>query len=132
LQYFRFKSGYQEPHFGVGGIIYVEAKPGEESIYFGPEKPLTFDYAVIAMLPNVNAERKVLILAGTNTYGCQGAAEFVKDPNLLKELFAALAVPAGHAVPDFEALIKVSVKGGVPVQQQLVTVRAHKVTSSQH
>ena len=45
----------------------VEPAPGEEAIYFGPGRPFTFDYAVIARLPNLHPERKVLILAGTNT-----------------------------------------------------------------
>jgi hypothetical protein len=132
LQHFRFKSGYQEPRFGIGGIVNVNPQPGEEAIYYGPAGRLSFDYAVIAMLPNVNPERKVLILAGTNTYGCQGAAEFVTDANRIQDLYARLGVAKGSAPPDFEALLKVNVKGGVPVQPQLVAVRAHKTGSAAH
>jgi len=123
FQQFRFKSAYQEPRFGIGGIINVHPQAGEQPIYFGPEKPLTFDYAVIAMLPNVNTARKVVVIAGTNTYGCQGAAEFVTDANLLQGILLKLGVSKQGKLPDFEALIKVNIKGGVPVQPQLVTVR---------
>jgi hypothetical protein len=126
LQHFRFKSAYQEPRFGIGGIINVNPQAGEEAIYFGPDKGLSFDYAVIAMSPNVNTERKVVILAGTNTYGCQGAAEFITDAKGIEELYARLGVANNSRLPDFEALIKVNVKGGVPVQPQLVAMRIRK------
>ena len=127
---FRFKSGYEEPRFGVGGIINVHPRPGEEPIYFGPDKALSFDYAVIAMLPNVDPERKVMILAGTNTYGCQGAAEFVTDANRIRDLYSKLGVANGKRPPDFEALLKVMVKGGVPVEPELIAVRLHKTGST--
>jgi hypothetical protein len=132
LQHFRFKSGYQEPRFGIGGIVNLDPQSGEEAVYYGPDGTLSFDYAVIAMLPNVNPERKVLILAGTNTYGCQGAAEFVTDANRIQDLYTRLGVAKGSAPPDFEALLKVNVKGGVPVQPQLVAVRAHRTGSAAH
>ena len=80
LQHFRFKSSHEEPRFGTGGIVNLHPGAGEESIYFGSGRPYTFDYAVIAMLPNLHPERKVLILAGTNTYGCQAAAGFLTRP----------------------------------------------------
>ena len=50
--------------------------PGEEPIYFGSGQPYTYDYAVMALLPNLHQGRKVLIMAGTNTYGCQGRPDF--------------------------------------------------------
>jgi hypothetical protein len=130
LQQFKFKSGYREPRFGTGGVINMHPRPGEQSIYFGPEGALTFDYAVIAKLPNVNPERKVVILAGTNTYGCQAAAEFVTNENLLQDLYARLGAPKGSSIPDFEALLKVAIKGGVPVHPQLVAVRLRKSGST--
>jgi hypothetical protein len=64
------------------------------------------DQAVVKMA-NVNPERKVVILAGTNTYGCQAAAEFVTNENLLRDLYTRLGVRTGNTLPDFEALLKV-------------------------
>lgn len=130
LRYFSFKSSREEPQFGTGGVINLHPAPGEESIYYGPGKPYTFDYAVIALLPNLHPERKVLVLAGTNTYGCQGAAEFVTRSDLLQELFARLGVPKGGRPADFEALVKVNISGGVPVQPRLMMVRVHKTGSA--
>jgi hypothetical protein len=130
LQNFRFKSSHEDPRFGVGGMINVHPQPGEEPIYFGSGQPYTFDYAVIAMLPNLDPERKVLILAGTNTYGCQAAAEFLTRPDLLAELYRRLGPAKGGKVPDFEALLRVSVSGGVPMKAEAVIVRPHQPPAS--
>jgi hypothetical protein len=124
LQHFRFKSGHDEPRLGTGGIINLHPGAGEEPVYFGSNQPYPFDYAVIAMLPNLHPERKVLILAGTNTYGCQAAAEFLTRPDGLGELYRRLGV-AGGKLPDFEALLKVTVSGGVPMKTEVVIVRRH-------
>ena len=125
LQHFRFKSSKEEPRFGTGGIINVHPRAGEEPIYFGSGQPYTGDYAVLAMLPNLHPERRVVILAGTNTYGCQAAAEFLTRPDRLAELSTRLGVPPGGKLPDFEALLQVSVSGGVPVKADLGIVRRH-------
>jgi hypothetical protein len=126
LQHFKFKSGFEEPRYGTGGIVNVNPAPGQEPIYFGSGNPYSFDYAVVAMLPNLNSERKILILAGTNTYGCQAAGEFVTNAGSLDELARQLRVPKGGKLPDFEALLKVSVNGGVPMKADVVIVKEHR------
>jgi hypothetical protein len=125
LRHFKFKSSREEPRFGTGGIVNLHPGAGEESIYFGSGQPYTFDYAVIALLPNLHPERKVLILAGTNTYGCQAAAGFLTRPDLLGELYTRLGVPKGGRLPDFEALLKVNVSGGVPMKAEVLIGRGH-------
>jgi hypothetical protein len=125
LQQFAFKSSREEPRFGTGGIRNLHPGPGEETIYFGAVRPYTSDYAVIALLPNLNPEHQLLILAGTNTYGCQAAAELLTRADLVEELRSQLTVPRSGRVPYFEALIKVGVNGGVPVQPQIVKVGIH-------
>ena len=123
LRHFRFKSGREEPRAGVGGIINVHPAAGEEPIYFGSSHPYTFDYAVIAMLPNLHPEHKVVIVAGTNTYGCQAAAEFLTRPDQIGDLYRRLGANRSGPPPDFEALLKVTVSGGVPVKSELVAAR---------
>jgi hypothetical protein len=123
LHHFKFKSSREEPRFGTGGIVNLHPGAGEQSIYFGSGQPYTFDYAVIALLPNLHPERKVLILAGTNTYGCQAAAGFLTRSDLLAELYRRLGVPKGRKLPDFEALLKVNVSGGVPMKAEVLMVR---------
>jgi len=126
LQHFAFKSSHEEPDFGRGGVENLHPGPGEQPIYYGSGKPFAFDYMVIALLPNLRPERKVIVVAGTNTYGCQGAAEFLLRPDLLQDLYARLQVPIGGRLPDFEALLQVSISGGVPIRPHLVAVRLHK------
>ena len=125
LRHFQFKSSREEPNFGLGGIVNLHPAGGEESVYFGSGKPYTSDYAIVAMLPNVDPKRKVVILAGTNTYGCQAAAEFLTRSDLLGDLYHRLGSPPSQPPPDFEALLKVSISGGVPLRAELVTVRRH-------
>uniref|UniRef100_Q01RD6 Uncharacterized protein n=1 Tax=Solibacter usitatus (strain Ellin6076) TaxID=234267 RepID=Q01RD6_SOLUE len=129
LQHFKFKSSHDEPRYGIGGIVNLHPAAGEEAIYFGPVRPYVFDYAIIALLPNLHPERKVLILAGTNTYGCQAAAEFLTRTDLLGELYQRLGVAKGGKLPDFEALLKVGVSGGVPMKAEVVLVRRHQPTA---
>jgi hypothetical protein len=132
LRHFRFKSGHEEPRFGTGGIVNLDPAAGEEPIYFGSTLPYTFDYAVVAVLPNLDPRRKVLIAAGTNTYGCQAAAEFLTRPDLLADLWKRLGVPPRAALPDFEALLRVNVRGGVPLQAELVLVKPHGQAAASH
>lgn len=125
LQQFAFKSSREEPRLGTGGIVNLHPGPGEDAIYFGAVRPYTSDYAVIALLPNLNPAHKLLVLAGTNTYGGQAAAELVTRADLLEDLRTRLAVPKSGRMPDFEALISVSVNGGVPIQPRIVKVCVH-------
>jgi len=123
LAHFAFKSSQEEPQLGTGAILNLHPAAGEPTAYFGPGRPFTYDYAVIALLPNLRPDHSILILAGTNTYGCQAAAEFLMRSDLLQELSARLHVPRGGPFPDFEALLRVNVSGGVPIQPRLVAAR---------
>ena len=49
---------------------------------------LTEDYAVIALLPGVSPGRFMMILAGTTTFGTQGAVEFVCRPDSVQKAYA--------------------------------------------
>jgi len=125
LHHFDFKSSRCEPRLGFGGIVNLHPAPGEEPIYYGPGNPYTSDYAVIAMLPGMKPGQRILILAGTNTYGVQAAAEFICRADLIGDLFTRLGAKDANRVPDFEALVEVKVSGGVPVHSRLVLTRLH-------
>jgi hypothetical protein len=124
LHHLRFKSGLEEPNIGHGGIINLHPATGEQAYYFGPPGlPYTFDYAVVALLPSIAPERKAVVLAGTNTYGCQAACEFLTHSESLADLARRLGVPKNARIPDFEALLKVTVNGGVPTRTEIVLAR---------
>jgi hypothetical protein len=64
-----------------------------------------------------------LILAGTTTYGTQAAAEFLMNEESVRNLIEKLPRVGAGQLPFFEALIRLKVSGGVPVQAELLIVR---------
>ncbi len=98
-------------------------RPGEQTVYSRPEHPLTMDYAVIALKPGVQSGKRTLMFCGLTTLGTQAAVEFASRKDTLAELLKV--VSAGGEVKPFEALLAVSLEGGVPLQSRLVAVRVH-------
>jgi len=68
-----------------------------------------------------------MILAGLTTLGTQAAAEFVCRSRNVEELLAALGAPAPAPVPPFEALLRVKIGSGLPVQNELLAVHRKKM-----
>jgi hypothetical protein len=67
-----------------------------------------------------------LILAGTTTLGTQAAVEFVCQQDSLEELLRRLQVPNGGELKPFEAVLRVKVTRGVPVESDIVALRTGK------
>jgi hypothetical protein len=128
LQYFDFKSSRSEPLLGIGGVINLQPAPGEPPVFYGSGNPITSDYAVIALLPGLKPEQRIFMLAATNTYGLQAAAEFTSRPDLVGNLLSRLGVKDRRALPDFEALVEVKVNDGVPVQSRLLRIHIRKAS----
>ena len=80
------------------------------------------DYAVVALLPG-SPSRSIMILAGTTTFGTQGAVDYVCRQNSVEELLLRLFVSKTGELKPFEALLRVKVTCGVPVQMDLVALR---------
>ena len=122
---FVFQRPTTGPRKGDLGIVNVHPQSGEpKEVYATPNGvTLTEDYAVIALLKGVNAGRSVLILAGTTTLGTQAAAEYVSRQSSVEQLLLRLAVSNTGEVQPFEALLKVKVIRGVPMETQLVALR---------
>lgn len=125
LQQFAFKNSDEPPRAGQGAVINLQPEAGEERYYFNSGAPYTYDYAVIGLLPGLAAGRRALVLAGRTTYGTQGAVEFLLDDARTADLLKRLGVERGP-LPFFEALLRVKISGGVPVQRELVLLRRRK------
>lgn len=125
LREFRFKSIDDQPSAGQGGIVNIHPSPGEEQIYLNSGPPYGMDYAVIGLVPSMSSDRRALILAGRTTFGTQGATEFLMHEKNISSLFKQLGVSAASSadVPFFEALLRVKISGGVPVQPELVLIK---------
>jgi hypothetical protein len=106
------------------GFINDHPRPGELAIYSRPEHPLTMDYAVIALKPGVQSGRRTLMFSGLTTLGTQAAVEFASHKDTVAELLKAVSSPSGEVRP-FEALLGVTLEGGVPLQSKLISVHVH-------
>ena len=106
------------------GIVNHHPRPGEPSIYSRPEHPLNRDYAILALLPGMQAGEHILIFSGLTTFGTQAAVDFVCRPETVASLIPQISGPKGEIHP-FEAIIETTVTGGVPVEAHLVTVHVH-------
>lgn len=123
-QEFVFQRVTSGPRKGDLGVVNVHPQPGEEKVFLAtPGPPLAEDYAVVSLVKGLNPGRSVLILAGTTTIGTQAAVEYVCRQNSLEELLLRLSVGETGEVKPFEAVLRVKVTRGVPVETQLVALR---------
>ena len=114
------------PRKGDLAIVNVHPQTGEAKEFLasaGP--PLVEDYAVVSLVPGLAAERSVLVLAGTTTFGTQAAAEYVSRPNSVEDLLTRVTGSKTGNLSPFEALLHIKVARGVPVEAELVAVRKH-------
>jgi hypothetical protein len=109
---------------GYSGLVNHHPKPGEPQLYSRPERPLTKDYAVLALLPSVQPGKKMLIFSGLTTFGTQAAVDYVCHPDTAAELLRQVTGPKGEIRP-FEAVLETEIGGGVPLRTRLVTIRVH-------
>lgn len=109
---------------GFAGIVNHHPRPGELALYSRPELPLTKDYAIIALMPGLEPDRKILIFSGLMTLGTQAAVDFACHPDTMDQLVRAASGPSG-AVRPFEAVIETTLGGDVPLQSKLVTIHVH-------
>jgi hypothetical protein len=105
--------------------VHPEAGEAETNLASPSNSPLTEDYAVVALLPGLSPSRSVLILAGTTTFGTQGAVEYVCRQNSVEELLLRMSVSKTGELNPFEALLRVRITRGVPVETELVALRKH-------
>ena len=105
-------------------IVSRHPKPGEASSYLASPSgaELTEDYAVVGLVPGVTPQRLVLMLAGTTTFGTQGAVEFVCRSASVEKLLQEMPGSEIEMKP-FEALVRVKIARGVPLETELVSVR---------
>jgi hypothetical protein len=107
----------------AAGIVNHHPRPGEPQVYLRPEHPLTKDYAIIALLPGVQPGHKMFVFSGLTTLGTQAAVEYALGPDTAAELMQK--VISEKKMHNFEALVEVYIRGGVPLQPRLVSIRVH-------
>lgn len=123
---FAFQRVNSGPRQGDLAIVNRSPHPGEASTFLASrsDDPLVEDYAVVCLVPGLTPERSILILAGTTTFGTQGAVEFVSRPDSVEQLLKQLPGAGSGPIKPFEALIHVKIARGVPVETELVAARS--------
>jgi len=106
------------------GVVNVHPLAGEPAVYSRPERPLTTDYAIIALQPGIQSGRRMLVFSGLTTFGTQAAVDYVCHPETAAMLLKKITGPKGE-IRFFEAVLQTDIGGGVPLQTRLVTVRVH-------
>jgi hypothetical protein len=121
---FQFRKLASGPRAGDLAIINVHARSGEPAVFLpSPARPLSEDYAVVALMKGPNPALSMMILAGTTTLGTQAAVEYVCRENTVQELLNRLRVgPTGDLRP-FEMVLRVKVTRGVPVESEIAALR---------
>lgn len=106
-------------------VMNAHPRANEPGFFLGSPAgaPLTEDYSVIALLRGLDPADSVMILAGTTTIGTQAAVEFVCQPNSLAQLLPQLRQTKTGEVEPFEAVLRVKVARGVPVEASVVALR---------
>src|SRR6266853_1010100 len=106
-------------------IVNVQPEKGESTKFLASPSstPLTEDYAVIGLLPGLSSSSSIMILAGTTTFGTQGAVDFLCRENSVQDLLRQLSVSKAGQLKPFEAVLHVKIARGVPVQMDLVALR---------
>jgi hypothetical protein len=125
-QEFVFRRLESGPRKGDLAVANVHPQPGEAEYWIGSpsHSALSEDYSVIALVRGLNPAKSVLILAGTTTIGTQAAVEFVCQQNSLEELLPRLKFSSTGELEPFEAVLRVKVTRGVPVESEIVALRS--------
>lgn len=121
---FTFERPDGGPRRGDLGIHNLHPRAGEQEWYFCSRgQPMTEDYALIELANGSSAGQRVLLLAGTNTFGTQGAVEFVCSEDKAVTLMGALNRLGAKRLYRMSALLRVRVQGGVPLDSEIVALR---------
>lgn len=122
---FVFQRVNSGPRQGDLAIVSQHPRAGEANTFLASPSnaPLTEDYSVVGLLPGLDPARFIMILAGTTTFGTQGAVEFVARQDSVEHLLAKIPKSKTGEVEPFEALVRVKIARGVPVETELVSVR---------
>ena len=124
LRYFDFQDVSQGARAGDVGVRNRHPEGKEQEFYLkSPDLPITDDYAIIARVPGLNAQHKILLAAGTTTIGTEAAVRYLCHADTLRELTEKLG--SQYADENFEAVLYLKIARGVPVNIELVALRKY-------
>jgi hypothetical protein len=122
--HFKFQRLTDGARAGDLAIVTISPQAGEPafSVASPDGQPLTEDFAVVSFKHGLQSSHLVLTVAGTTTFGTQGAVEYLCRKESLEELLSRLGVHKANEFTPFEALLRIRISHGVPVETTLVSV----------
>ncbi len=107
------------------GIFNLHPRPGEQKVYFATATfPIEEDFGLIVIADAPNPSQRVVLLAGTTTYGTEAAAEFASNSSDLDQLWSSIPLSASTEPHHLSVLLHVKVRRGVPLIINIEAVRA--------
>lgn len=84
------------------------------------------EYAVLTVWPGKLHQRRIMVLSGSTTWATMAAAEYVTDPEYLRQLNhhleqCRMKTGAAQHAPYFQALLRAEVKDNHPISISYVT-----------
>jgi hypothetical protein len=116
----RVEAGSRKGDLSIGNL---RPLAGEGTLFLASEGlPITEDYAVVGLMPGLNPSKWIMLLAGITTIGTQAAVEYVSRPNTVEDLLKRISGSSWGKAAPFEAVLRVKVTHGVPVQSEVVAL----------
>ena len=122
---FRYTRTFNSPD-GELGFLNLHPHTGEEAFYSAGASIPKFgkSYSVLARVPNLSNNGKILLIYGFKIPGSQAAGEYATDPRLATELVRIFGVNRVSDLPDFEVLLSTDAIASTPLNVQVV---AHRI-----
>jgi len=106
----------------TGYIANLHPRMGEPAAFI--PSSANEEFALVAMIPGIDASRRIAVFAGLTTNGTQAAVEFAASPHGAATLLEKAGEADGSSKP-FEAVLHVSLSRGVPLKADLVALHSH-------
>jgi hypothetical protein len=106
-------------------LVNTHPRPGEEPSYAAETSTPRFGttYAVLARVPNLSGNGKILLVYGLKPPGFQAAGEYATDPKSAQELTRVFKVGQVNELPDFELLLGTDSMASTPLNVHIVASR---------
>jgi hypothetical protein len=101
-------------------------RSGEQMTYSTNEGPVSVEFALAALLPNLKGSGSVLLLGGTAMQGTEAAADMIVRDELPAELQRSVLRAKGAQA--IEILFQAQVIAGIPRDVKVVANRVHSAT----
>jgi hypothetical protein len=111
------------PDLNDSWILNQAPKPGEAKSYENNwDGPSHQTYAVIAFLPNLNSNGRVLLIQGLDMAGTQAAAELLFHESAIGPILSQAALPSGM-LRSFEVLLQTTSIGSNAPSARIIATR---------